>query len=140
MQELLKQYPSIISQNVEWGDMDAAQHVNNIVYLRYFENARIQFFNQIGFMDFMGEADIGPILAEVSCQYKAPLTFPDNIQITARILPDSFTEYGFVMQHVVYSEKLQRIAAEGTSRIVCYDYKSKQKALISSELREKLRI
>ena len=44
------------------------------------------------------------------------------------------------MQHLVYSEKLQRIAAEGTSRIVCYDYKSKQKALISSELREKLRI
>ena len=140
MQELLKQYPTVITKTVEWGDMDAAQHVNNTVYLRYFENARIAFFNQIGFMDFMGEADIGPILAEVTCQYKAPLTFPDNIQITARILPDSFTEYGFVMQHVVYSEKLQRIAAEGTSRIVCYDYKLKQKSLISSELREKLRI
>ena len=140
MQEILKQYPTIISQTVEWGDMDAAQHVNNIVYLRYFENARIAFFNQIGFMDFMGEVGIGPILAEVTCQYKAPLTFPDTIQITARILPDSFTEYGFTMQHLVYSEKLKRIAAEGTSRIVCYDYKSKQKALISSELREKLRI
>ncbi len=140
MQEFLKQYPIIISQTVEWGEMDAAQHVNNIIYLRYFENARIAFFNQINFMDFMGEAGIGPILAEVNCQYKAPLTFPDNIKITARILPDSFTEYGFVMQHIVYSEKLQRIAAQGTSRIVCYDYKSKQKALISSELREKLRI
>jgi acyl-CoA thioester hydrolase len=138
MQELLKQYPTVITKTVEWGDMDAAQHINNIVYLRYFENARIAFFNQIGFMDFMGEGGIGPILAEVTCQYKAPLTFPDNIQITARILPDSVTEYGFVMQHVVYSEKLQRIAAEGTSRIVCYDYKSKQKALISSELRERL--
>jgi acyl-CoA thioester hydrolase len=140
MQEILKQYPTVIPQTVKWGDMDAAQHVNNTVYLRYFENARIAFFNQIGFMDFMGEGGIGPILAEVNCRYKVPLTFPDNIQITARILPDSFTEYGFVMQHLVYSEKLQRIAAEGTSRIVCYDYKSKQKALISSELREKLRI
>jgi acyl-CoA thioester hydrolase len=140
MQELLKQYPTIISKIVEWGDMDAAQHVNNTVYFRYFESARIEFFNQVGFMDFMGEVGVGPILAEVTCQYKAPLTFPDTIQITARILPDSFTEYGFVMQHVVYSEKLQRIAAEGTSRIVCYDYKSKQKALISSELREKLEV
>ncbi len=140
MQEIIKQYPTIISQTVEWGDMDAAQHVNNTVYLRYFENARIAFFNQIGFMDFMGEAGIGPILAEVTCQYKAPLTFPDNIQIAARILPDSITEYGFIMQHLVYSEKLQRIAAEGTSRIVCYDYKSKQKALLSSELRDKLKV
>ena len=140
MQEILKHYPTTISQTIEWGDMDAAQHVNNIVYLRYFENARIEFFNQIGFMDFMGEVGIGPILAEVTCQYKTPLTFPDNVKITARILPDSFTEYGFVMQHLVFSEKLQRIAAEGTSRIVCYDYKSKQKALISSELREKLKV
>ena len=81
---------------------------------------------------------MGPILAETSCKYKVPLTFPDNIKITARILPDSLTEYGFLMEHVVYSEKLQRIAAEGISRIVCYDYKSKQKALISSELRDKL--
>ena len=140
MQELLKQYPIIITQAIQWGEMDAANHVNNAVYMRYFETARIEFFNQIGFMDFMGEAGIGPILAEVTCQYKAPLTFPDNIQITARILPDSFTEYGFTMQHLVYSEKLQRIAAEGTSRIVCSDYKLKKKALISSELRDKLKV
>ena len=140
MQELLKNYPTIITQTVQWGDMDAAQHINNIVYLRYFENARIEFFNQIGFMDFMGDAGVGPILAEVTCQYKVPLTFPDTIKITARILTDSFTEYGFTMQHVVFSERLQRIAAEGTSRIVCYNYKSKQKALIPSELREKMNI
>lgn len=140
MQELLKNYPTIISQSVQWGDMDAAQHINNIVYLRYFESARIEFFNQIGFMDFTGDVGIGPILAEVTCRYKVPLTFPDTIKITARILPDSFTEYGFMMQHVVFSEKLQRIAAEGTSRIVCYNYKSKQKALITSELREKINI
>jgi acyl-CoA thioester hydrolase len=139
MQELLKEYPTIISQSVQWGDMDAAQHVNNTVYFRIFENARIEFFNQIGFMDFSGDDGVGPILAEVSCKYKTPLTFPDNIQITARILTDSITEYGFTMQHVVYSEKLNRIAAEGTSRIVCYDYKNKQKALIPSELREKIR-
>jgi acyl-CoA thioester hydrolase len=140
MQELLKDYPTVISQAVQWGDMDAAQHVNNTVYLRYFESARIEFFNQIGFMDFTGDDGVGPILAEASCRYKAPLTFPDNIKITARILKDSITDYGFVMQHLVYSEKLQRIAAEGMSRIVCYDYKSRQKALISSELKEKLRI
>ena len=138
MQELLKQYPTVITQTIQWGDMDAAQHVNNTVYLRYFESARIEFFNQINFMDFSGNEGVGPILAEASCKYKAPLTFPDTIQITARILPDSITEYGFTMQHVVYSEKLQRIAAEGTSRIVCYDYKSKQKALIPKDLIDKL--
>lgn len=140
MTDLLKDYPCIISQQVQWGDMDAANHVNNTVYLRYFESARIEFFNQIGFMDFTGEESVGPILAETNCKYKTPLTFPDNIKITARILPDSITDYGFMMQHVVYSEKLQRIAAEGTSRIVCYDYKNKCKALIPNDLINKLRV
>lgn len=138
MSDLLKNYTSIIEQTVQWGDMDAAQHINNTVYFKYFESARIALFSEIGFMDFTGEDGVGPILAETSCQYKVPLTFPDTIKITARILPESISEYGFLMQHLVYSEKLQRIAAEGTSRIVCYDYKNKQKALISSELREKL--
>ena len=138
MNDLLKEYPCIIAQTVQWGDMDAANHVNNTVYLRYFESARIEFFNQIGFMDFTGEAGVGPILAEANCKYKAPLTFPDNIKITARILPDSLTEYGFIMQHIVFSEKLQRIVAEGTSKIVCYDYKNKRKALIPNELIDKL--
>lgn len=137
---LLKDYPCIISQAVQWGDMDAANHVNNAVYLRYFESARIEFFNQIGFMDFTGDDGVGPILAEVNCKYKAPLTFPDHIKITARILPNSLSEYGFIMQHVVYSEKLQRIAAEGTSRIVCYDYKNKHKALIPKKLIDKLEV
>ena len=136
----LSDYPCIISQAVQWGDMDAANHVNNTVYLRYFESARIEFFNQIGFMDFTGNGGVGPILAEANCKYKAPLTFPDNIQITARILPDSLTEYGFVMQHLIYSEKLQRVAAEGTSRIVCYDYENKRKALIPKELIDKMRV
>lgn len=140
MTDLLKDYSCIISQQVQWGDMDAANHVNNTVYLRYFESARIEFFNQIGFMDFSGDEGVGPILAETNCKYKAPLTFPDNIKITARILPDSITEYGFIMQHVVYSEKLQRIAAEGSSRIVCYDYKHKHKAVIPNDLIDKLRI
>lgn len=140
MTDLLKDYPCIIAQQVQWGDMDAANHVNNTVYFRYFESARIEFFNQIGFMDFSGDEGVGPILAETNCKYKAPLTFPDNIKITARILPESITEYGFIMQHVVYSEKLQRIAAEGTSRIVCYDYKNKRKAPIPNDLIEQLRI
>lgn len=130
----LKEYPCIISQAIQWGEMDAANHVNNAVYLRYFETARIEFFNQIGFMNFTGDDGIGPILAEVNCKYKAPLTFPDNIKITARILPDSLTEYGFIMQHIVFSEKLQRVAAEGTSKIVCYNYKNKRKSLIPKEL------
>ena len=36
MSDLLKNYTCIIEQTVQWGDMDAAQHINNTVYFKYF--------------------------------------------------------------------------------------------------------
>ena len=34
--------------DVAWGDMDSYAHVNNVVYFRYFENARIAYLDRIG--------------------------------------------------------------------------------------------
>ena len=43
--ELLGDFPVCVREPVIWGDMDAFGHVNNIVYLRYFESARIAYFD-----------------------------------------------------------------------------------------------
>jgi acyl-CoA thioester hydrolase len=34
---------------LRWGDMDAMGHVNNTVYFRYLEQARIELFEMLGF-------------------------------------------------------------------------------------------
>ena len=139
MLELLKNYPSQLNIPVQWGDMDAAQHVNNTVYLRWMESARIQLFNQyLDFSNFATGNGIGPILAEVSCKYKLPVTFPDQIVAAARVLPDSLTEFGFDIQSIIVSQKHQRIAAEGIARIVCYDYANLCKSPIPAELIAKI--
>ncbi|EAY28242.1 acyl-CoA thioesterase [Microscilla marina] len=135
MQDLLKDYPSIIEQKIAWGDMDAAQHINNTVYFRYFESGRIAYFDEIGFSDF---DQIGPILAETSCRYRIPLIHPDTISIATRIQTDSFYEFGFVMEHVVVSHQHQQIAAKGTSRIVSYDYSKREKAPLPQVLKDKM--
>ena len=41
---LLEDYPVVLEIPVAWGDMDALNHVNNTVYLRYFESSRIAYF------------------------------------------------------------------------------------------------
>ena len=136
---LIKPYPASLELPVQWGDMDAAQHVNNTVYLRWFESARIHYFNQLlNFMDFSGSQAVGPILAEVSCRYKLPVTFPDTVTSAARILPDSLSEFGFVMQPIIVSHRHGRIAAEGTARLVCYDYAALRKAPLPAALRERI--
>ena len=74
--DLLREFPVVIEMPVRWGDMDAFNHVNNVVYLRYFESARIAYFERLGFGISIAEQGIGPILASTSCEFKFPLTYP----------------------------------------------------------------
>ena len=66
MKSLLKTFPVIVKIPVIWGDMDSFQHVNNVIYFRYFESARIQYFETLGWMDIIEKKAIGTILAYTS--------------------------------------------------------------------------
>jgi len=60
MQDLLKNYPVVIEIPIAWGDMDAFQHVNNIMYFKYFESARISYFEKLDFNEQMKKTGIIP--------------------------------------------------------------------------------
>ncbi len=115
-------YPVQLSQEVVWGDMDAFQHVNNTVYFRYFEDIRLKLMAQTGMMDILNQTNIGPILASTSCDFRAPLTYPDIIFIGTRI--SNIQERKISMEYLVVSEKLNKIVAEGTGLMVYYDYEA----------------
>ena len=132
----LADYPTTLRVDVAWGDMDALRHVNNLVYLRWFETARIAFFEATGWWDIMNAGGVGPILAKTSCVFRAPVTFPDTIIVGAKatdIERDRFT-----MQYLVHSEALCRTAALGDARIVSFDYEAGQKAPIPSTVYARL--
>ena len=130
MKDLTSQFPVVLSQDLVWGDMDAFEHINNTVYFRYFEDARIDYFKKINVLEYMDKAQVGPILASARCDFRAPLTFPDTIQI-ATVVTD-FEPKRFKMQFIVYSESLQRVAAEGEGLIVYYDYRQGKSCEIPS--------
>ncbi|MFT5386550.1 MAG: acyl-CoA thioester hydrolase, partial [Saprospiraceae bacterium] len=46
MKELLKEFPAITEIKVRWGEMDAANHVNNVMYFRWAETARFEYFEK----------------------------------------------------------------------------------------------
>ena len=133
---LLAGYPVVIEQKVVWGEMDAYRHVNNVVYFRYFENARIDYFRRLGWDNFDPQAGIGPILASTEAVYRKPLTYPDTISIGSRI-----TNIGvdrFVLEHRIVSHKLQAVTTEGRGTIVTLDYATGKKVTIPEELRRKI--
>lgn len=131
LQELLAPYPIISTLPVQWGEMDSARHVNNVVYIRWLETARIDYFARLGFDDFSGK-EIGPILGSVFCKYIFPLTFPDTVWMGTRA--KDFKEDRFTMETAIFSEQHGRIAALADAVIIPYNYRLLQKAGIPENL------
>jgi acyl-CoA thioester hydrolase len=82
---LLSGYPVIVELPVVWGEMDSYRHVNNVVYFRYFENVRLEYFRRLDWFEFERQTGIGPILAATQARFRKPLTYPDTISVGARI-------------------------------------------------------
>jgi acyl-CoA thioester hydrolase len=90
------------------------------VYFRYFESARMAFMVETNMLEILEQSKLGPILASTSCDFRAPLTYPDTIHIGARVT--DIQQRKISMEYIVISEKLNRIAAEGAGLMVYYDY------------------
>ena len=136
MQELLKGYPVVIEIPVAWGEMDSFQHVNNIVYFRYFESARMAYFDKLDFWRYLDETGVGPILATTQCRFRLPLTYPDTVSVGARI--KDIGDDRFLVEYVVVSHRHGRVAAQGDGVIVSYDYREKRKAPLPDVIRKRI--
>ena len=133
MKNLLNDYPVTIDIPVAWGDMDAFQHLNNVVYFRYFESARIAYFEKINFLEVMDKTGIGPILASTQCRFKLPVTYPDRVTVGAKVA--SMEQDRFTMKYAVISQKHEKLAAVGEGILVTFDYKNNQKARIPDDIK-----
>ncbi len=127
-------YPVVVDLPVYWGDMDYFRHVNNIIFFRYFESARIEYLERVGFRE-LGEAHgLGPILHSTHCRFRRPLTWPDTVRVGARA-----TEVGddrFTMEYRLVSTAQGEVAAEGGAVLVSYDYAAGRKAPLPASVRE----
>ena len=134
MHGLLKNFPVVIELPVLWGDMDAMAHVNNVIYFRYFESARVAYFEKIKFR--RDKTNLGPILGSVRCRFRIPLTHPDTISVGARVT--EIQSDRFTMEHVIVSHKLNAIAAEGDGIIVSFNYRENKKAALPAEIKKRI--
>jgi len=134
--ELLAGFPVIVEQSVVWGDMDSYSHVNNVVYFRYFENARLEYFRRLGWFDYEDETGIGPILAATQARFRKPVTYPDTILIAARV--SELAEGRFTIEHKIVSRAQGVVVTEGQGTIVTFHYQTGKKVPIPEELRKRI--
>ncbi|MGI8979091.1 MAG: acyl-CoA thioesterase [Pirellulaceae bacterium] len=134
--DLLKDYPIILTLPILWGDQDAFGHVNNVVYFRWCESARVAYLNDTGLQALMSQANLGPILASIKCDYLRQLNYPDTVRVGARI-----TRLGtksVSMEHAIFSDSLQAIAAKSDSVVVLFDYGQQKSCVIPADVRDKI--
>jgi len=133
MDKILKDFSFIIDLKVDWGDMDALQHVNNIEYFKYFQTARIAYFEKMNSGDLFGESRISTILGSTQCKFIYPLFYPDTISVGVRV--DSMADQYFTIKYEVVSHNRQRLVAVGDAKVVAFDYANNSKASIPDEVR-----
>ena len=136
MHELVAAFPVVIEIPVAWGEMDAMQHVNNIVYFRYIESARMAYFERIGFLAHLDEKGVGPILAWTSCRFRRALTYPDKVSVGTRVTKIEADR--FTMQTLIVSHVMNDVSAESEGVVVSFDYREQKKTVLPSEVRKRI--
>lgn len=137
MEEQLTKYKVIAEYPVHWGDMDSANHVNNLIYLRWGESIRILYFQKMNMDTSFSAGGTGPILGWQDCKYIFPVTYPDTVIVgmrTVEILKDRF-----MVEAAIFSKKHQRIAAISKQSIIPYSYGLLKKVTMPKEWLEDIK-
>ena len=122
-------YPAIVSIPVHWGEQDGFGHVNNAVFIRWFESARIEHMNLIE-VELTTEG-VGPILAAVSCDFRLQVKYPDTVLSGARIV--RIGNSSLKIEHAIFSTAQSAVVAEGDSTVVMFDYEKQKSSPICDE-------
>lgn len=131
---LLEDFNVIVRIPVQWGDMDAYNHVNNTVFFRLFESARIEYLSKIHFVESRERGGVGAILHSTECRFRRALRFPDEVLVGARAT--LLNEDRFKHEYRIYSTRQDAIAADGWGIVVSFDYDEGQKAHIPDNVRQ----
>lgn len=129
-------WPITAHRPVLWGDMDALGHVNNTVYFRWFEEARIALLDAVGLRARRATTGSGPILATSSCRFRLPLTYPDTVSVHTGVSHIGHTSFTLVYE--LYSAEYRAVAAQGDSVVVHFDYRAGAKAPLPEVVRRAL--
>ncbi|CAM1508621.1 Fc.00g054690.m01.CDS01 [Cosmosporella sp. VM-42] len=159
-----KQWRGLDRHAVVWGDMDSmvgdvdsfytkqplTRHVNNVVYNRYAESARVNWLQTYAdtsaaehrndWIELMTPRGVGLILRSIKTDYKFPMDYPDYTTVLHKLTtPPTYDSDHVLLEAVILSERFRRPAARCFEDIVVYDYKKAQKTPLKGFMVDELR-
>ena len=98
--------------------MDSLAHMNNVAYLRYFEESRVAWFNELE-IDYESTSE-GPILGTISCRYLKSAVYPATFIVTSYVGKLGKSSFGMYHEMVNANDKSE-IFAEAEAILVWAD-------------------
>ena len=128
-------YPYFLSIPTRWMDNDTYGHINNVVYLSYFDTVVNEHLIRAGGLDIHEAPTIG-LVVETTCRFHKPLSFPDVIDAGLRVarLGNSSVRYEIAL----FRQKEEEPAASGHFVHVWVDRVSRRPTPLPSRVRAAL--
>ena len=119
---------------VRFVDVDPMGHVNNAVFLSWMEAARTRFMLEEGLAEAVDA--LGMILARAEVDFRSPVRFGEDVQVGVR--PSRLGTKSFELEYEVRANG--RLAAQGTSVLVAYDYETNESTRVPDRWRQVLQV
>lgn len=118
---------------VRWGDMDAYGHVNNTIYFRYCEQARVEWLEADGFMVSTDQPD-GPVIINAACTFMIPVTYPATVIV--RLYAGAPGRSSLMNWYEICVEGEDRVYAEGSAKVVWMNHLTGKSVPLPDSLRK----
>ena len=121
-------------QAIRWGDMDALGHVNNTVYFRYMEQARIEWLYELAQEGVGFLSGTGPVIVNASCTFMVPIVYPGDVEVRMYLAEAGRSSIGSHYELDCAGKRM----AEGDAKIVWIDLASGRSVPLPDQVRAKL--
>lgn len=106
------------STQIRWGDMDALGHVNNTMYFRYFEQTRMDWYDD-QVTSPLGVTSEGMVIVNAFCEFLKPVVYPALIRIN--MFGGTPGRSSFDSTYELYVDGEEPVYAKGSARVVWID-------------------
>lgn len=124
----------VTTMPIRWGDMDAYGHVNNTVYFRYMEQARVEWIEAMQVVVRPGGC--GPVIINASCTFQIPMNYPGTVEVRTYVGAVGRSSCQTYVEMRVLGD--ERVYAEGAAKVVWMDTQTGKSVPLPDHVRAEL--
>lgn len=131
--------PLITSIEIRFADIDKLGHVNNAVYLSYFEQARLKYFKEVIGAE-IDWSEKGIILARAEVDFILPLHLEDTATIEISCCRIGSKSFDLNYEIAIEKQGAKTLVTKGKTVMVCYNYKNACTITVPEMWAEKIKL